>query len=234
VSAEELAPFLDPPRLPRRLPSGPNKYEDEAFVLPALIRLGGEPFVDERGGLLYRFPALQVRMHALAGTRSGGRAGAESAQPARDGRDGLAFACCGGLLRRVGALNLQNGVRECFLLSSKGISGHARRTSPCLDPQVAASELPRGQQQAVVPLEREWEFSAASPGARPRGFARAAVCGPGHQVKQLWSTHHCTRLSQHCGTSQAPSAAPPRRTWHPPPRPAHAPALRPCFRPTTA
>jgi hypothetical protein len=35
-------------------------YADESFVLPALLRFGGEPFVDERtGALLYRFPALQ-------------------------------------------------------------------------------------------------------------------------------------------------------------------------------
>lgn len=60
VSAEEMAPFLDPPRLPRRARGGPNKYEDEAFVLPALIRFGGEPFVGDNGSLLYRFPALQV------------------------------------------------------------------------------------------------------------------------------------------------------------------------------
>lgn len=66
ASAEEMAPFLDPPRLPRRLPAGPNKYEDEGFVLPALIRFGGEPFVGADGGLLYKFPALQVRGRARA------------------------------------------------------------------------------------------------------------------------------------------------------------------------
>jgi hypothetical protein len=96
VSAEEMAPFLNPPPLPRRLPGGPNKYEDEAFVLPALIRFGGEPFVDKDGGLLYRFPALQVAADA---------------------------------------------------------------------PRVQLA----GPQQARVPLEREWEFSAATPGAAPRG-----------------------------------------------------------------
>ncbi|KAI8474841.1 MAG: hypothetical protein J3K34DRAFT_517921 [Monoraphidium minutum] len=96
VSAEEMAPFLDPPRLPRQPRSGPDKYEDDGFVLPALIRLGGEPFVeDATGGLLYKFPALQV----------------------------------------------------------------------------AASEAPRGQQQSVVPLERDWEFSAASPGQQAGSLA---------------------------------------------------------------
>ena len=60
VSAEEMAPFLDPPALGRRVRSGPNKYEDESFVLPALLRFNGEPFVDDEGRLLYKFPALQV------------------------------------------------------------------------------------------------------------------------------------------------------------------------------
>jgi len=36
-------------------------YEDESFVLPALLRFGGEPIVDEAtGGLLYKFPSLQL------------------------------------------------------------------------------------------------------------------------------------------------------------------------------
>ncbi len=59
VTAEELAPFLDPPPL-KRPRGGPNKYEDESFVLPALIRFGGEPFVGEDGALLYKFGSLQA------------------------------------------------------------------------------------------------------------------------------------------------------------------------------
>jgi hypothetical protein len=43
-----------------RFPSGSEKYEDESFVLPALIRFNGEPFVDDDGRLLYKFPDLQV------------------------------------------------------------------------------------------------------------------------------------------------------------------------------
>ncbi|KAJ9512766.1 hypothetical protein QJQ45_019060 [Haematococcus lacustris] len=62
VTAEEMAPFLDPPAVdPQALASGSAAYSDESFVLPALIRFGGEPFVDEgSGALLYRFPALQT------------------------------------------------------------------------------------------------------------------------------------------------------------------------------
>lgn len=45
-----------------RFPPGSEKYEDESFVLPALIRFNGEPFVDDDGRLLYKFPDLQVRL----------------------------------------------------------------------------------------------------------------------------------------------------------------------------
>jgi hypothetical protein len=60
LSAEEMAPFLDPPPLGRTRRRGSEKYEDESFVLPALIRFNGEPFVDDGGRLLYKFPDLQV------------------------------------------------------------------------------------------------------------------------------------------------------------------------------
>ena len=110
MTAEELAPFLDPPALstpgsetafasasafggadtwgaavagqPRQQrgaagsraqappPVTSAPYKDESFVLPALLRLGGEPFVDEQGRLLYRFPSLQRT--SVARVRSGG------------------------------------------------------------------------------------------------------------------------------------------------------------------
>jgi hypothetical protein len=60
LSAEEMAPFLDPPPLGRTRRRGSEKYEDESFVLPALIRFNGEPLVDDEGRLLYKFPDLQV------------------------------------------------------------------------------------------------------------------------------------------------------------------------------
>ena len=50
VTAEELAPFLDP------TPQSLDEDEvDEGFVLPALVRFGGSPEVDGTGSLLYRF-----------------------------------------------------------------------------------------------------------------------------------------------------------------------------------
>eukprot|EP00200_Dunaliella_tertiolecta_P005458 CAMPEP_0202338920 /NCGR_PEP_ID=MMETSP1126-20121109/1004_1 /ASSEMBLY_ACC=CAM_ASM_000457 /TAXON_ID=3047 /ORGANISM="Dunaliella tertiolecta, Strain CCMP1320" /LENGTH=527 /DNA_ID=CAMNT_0048929397 /DNA_START=20 /DNA_END=1603 /DNA_ORIENTATION=- len=65
VTAEEMAPFLDPPEPTMAAERGigaasTSAYEDESFVLPALLRFGGEPIVDEStGGLLYKFPSLQ-------------------------------------------------------------------------------------------------------------------------------------------------------------------------------
>eukprot|EP00197_Chlamydomonas_leiostraca_P015538 CAMPEP_0202866960 /NCGR_PEP_ID=MMETSP1391-20130828/8451_1 /ASSEMBLY_ACC=CAM_ASM_000867 /TAXON_ID=1034604 /ORGANISM="Chlamydomonas leiostraca, Strain SAG 11-49" /LENGTH=595 /DNA_ID=CAMNT_0049546953 /DNA_START=219 /DNA_END=2003 /DNA_ORIENTATION=- len=84
VTAEEMAPYLEPPmpagadadadeaggwdyassgarrqRASTVGASGPA-YADESFVLPALIRFGGEPVVDEgSGAIVYRFPAFQ-------------------------------------------------------------------------------------------------------------------------------------------------------------------------------
>lgn len=56
MTAEEMAPFLDPPANHKEGP-----YPDESFVLPALIRFGGEAVVDENTGqLIYKFPGLQA------------------------------------------------------------------------------------------------------------------------------------------------------------------------------
>lgn len=54
VTAEELAPFLDPPAKVEG-----DDTIDEGFVVPALVRFGGTPEVDEQGNLLYRFESLQ-------------------------------------------------------------------------------------------------------------------------------------------------------------------------------
>lgn len=53
VTAEELAPFLDPP------PLNDITKDDEAYVVPVLQRFDGVPEVDEQGNILYVFPSLQ-------------------------------------------------------------------------------------------------------------------------------------------------------------------------------
>lgn len=52
VTAEEMAPYLD-------LPKGGAKRGDEGYVVPALLKFGGHPEVDQQGNLLYTFPDLQ-------------------------------------------------------------------------------------------------------------------------------------------------------------------------------
>ena len=58
MTAEQLAPYLDPPA---GLSEGALQ---EDFVVPALVRFGGSPSVDAAGQLLYTFPSLQVRPSA--------------------------------------------------------------------------------------------------------------------------------------------------------------------------
>ena len=75
VTAEEMAPFLDPPVPDAASVSGSSGIEtDDSFVLPALVKFGGEPFVDDAGHLLYRFPSFQrtviQRVRAQAGRQS--------------------------------------------------------------------------------------------------------------------------------------------------------------------
>ena len=52
VTAEQMAPYLD-------LPKGGAQPGDEGYVVPALLKFGGHPEVDDSGNLLYTFPDLQ-------------------------------------------------------------------------------------------------------------------------------------------------------------------------------
>lgn len=59
VTAEQLAPYLDPPEDWEPTGSRETTVADESFILPALLRFGGEAEVDDKGNLLYRFSELQ-------------------------------------------------------------------------------------------------------------------------------------------------------------------------------
>ena len=54
MTAEELAPFLDPPAR-----SGDDEIE-ESYIVPALVRFGGSPEIDEQGNLVYRFESRSL------------------------------------------------------------------------------------------------------------------------------------------------------------------------------
>eukprot|EP00898_Chlorokybus_atmophyticus_P006103 jgi/Chlat1/6494/Chrsp45S06065 len=60
VTAEQLAPFLDPPSVnAENIKTPAIQPGDETFVLPVLQRFDGHTEVDPQGNLVYRFPALQ-------------------------------------------------------------------------------------------------------------------------------------------------------------------------------
>ncbi|KAG5175826.1 hypothetical protein JKP88DRAFT_270949 [Tribonema minus] len=59
VTAEQLAPYLDPPA-PRGGAQGATAVVDESFVLPAVTALKGEPRVTDDGDIVYVFPDLQT------------------------------------------------------------------------------------------------------------------------------------------------------------------------------
>jgi uncharacterized membrane protein YgcG len=82
VTAEQLAPLLEPPAARGAGArgaslAGASAFDDEAFVLPALTRFGGVPEVTPAGGIVYRFPDLQ-------------RSGAAPAPEAKRGRGAAA------------------------------------------------------------------------------------------------------------------------------------------------
>ncbi|KXZ54783.1 hypothetical protein GPECTOR_4g853 [Gonium pectorale] len=152
VTAEEMAPFLDPPEPaepPRARRTAARQYDgtdaeepyvpypDESFVLPALIKFGGEPVVDEAGRLLYRFPALQ-----RTGVASWG-------QKARGPVSGME---AGSLDVSVPASLLDVSV------PASSLDVNASRWASRFGSRAAE------QQSFDVPLERPWEFTAASTG----------------------------------------------------------------------
>ena len=57
VVAEQLAPYLDPPRNTAR---GDERNIDESWVLPACLELGGRPEVGDDGTIVYVFDELKV------------------------------------------------------------------------------------------------------------------------------------------------------------------------------
>lgn len=55
VTADQLAPFLDPP-----LKQKSSSLVDESFILPALTRFSGHPEVTEDGDIIYVFPSFMT------------------------------------------------------------------------------------------------------------------------------------------------------------------------------
>ena len=83
VTAEQLAPLLEPPRPLGRGASSlaGSAFEDESFVLPALTRFNGVPELTPAGGIVYRFPDLRAT-GALPKPATRGRGSAKAAAAA--------------------------------------------------------------------------------------------------------------------------------------------------------
>jgi len=68
VAAEELAPYLDV-SAGALADAREGAFVDEGYVVPALVRFGGQPEVGPDGELLYRFPSLQRTARAQVRAR---------------------------------------------------------------------------------------------------------------------------------------------------------------------
>lgn len=53
ITGEQVLPYLD-------LPPNSSQLEYEDYMLPILVKFDGQPAVSEEGGIVYRFPELQV------------------------------------------------------------------------------------------------------------------------------------------------------------------------------
>ena len=121
VTAEQLAPLLEPPRpLSRGASSlaGASAYEDESFVLPVLTRFNGVPEVTPGGGIVYRFPELAVTAAAAQDGSGGVGAGAGAAAPAPLAERPWQFSAASPFnLALTVALGIGNAVGVVFLTS---------------------------------------------------------------------------------------------------------------------
>lgn len=59
MTAEELAPYLDPPSSDILSEESSSIVADEGYMLPVLLRFEGDASVSSSGDLLYVFPKFQ-------------------------------------------------------------------------------------------------------------------------------------------------------------------------------
>jgi len=140
VIAEQLAPYMDPPR---DYEPGETRV-DEAFVLPAITELGGTPEVTEEGNIIYTFDDLQV---SAAGTGAMAMLEGKSAKELKllAAEEGVSTA---GLFEKDDIVASLNAV-----LAQRGGGGSVERKGPYLEEQEYEFSLASpGQQLAVAAL----------------------------------------------------------------------------------
>lgn len=145
VTAEQLAPFCDD--LPDQ-PSG-SSYVNEAFVLPIVSSLGGQPKVTEDGDIVYVFPDLQATATSSVSTL---------AKPSRDAwileRAGLSPEASS---RDIQRLLMYNGIEARGAVERRDLIELVEQALP----EATPSELALLDDPSVL-QEREWKFSLAS------------------------------------------------------------------------
>lgn len=158
VTAEQLAPFVDEAPSPQTVAE--STYVDEAFVLPIVSALGGEPVVTDEGEIVYTFPELQKTT-----TTSSTAATTRNSLPAAKAREAS-------VLKRAG-MRPQTSSREIMqVLNYNGIRtpprGGAVERSDLIDlleealpPPSPAEEAAMINADPTVLQEREWKFSLA-------------------------------------------------------------------------
>ena len=148
VTAEQLAPFAD-----EAPDTAASTYVDEAFVLPIVSAMGGEPIVSEEGEIVYVFSELQTSAMTSGKSKA-------LVVPNKEAM----------ILKRVG-MSAKASSREIVqVLQYNGIStrGAVERQDlialleEALPPMTAAEEAEAVEADPTVLLEREWKFSLAS------------------------------------------------------------------------
>ena len=145
VTAEQLAPFADPPD-----PDESNKiYVDESFVLPIVTQLDGEPQVTEDGDIVYVFPSLQVS----ASTRPVASKASETSMVLR--RAGLPANASA---KEIQKLLYMNGVNTKGALEKKDLIKILEEALPPMTPE---EELEMIDSDPSMLQERKYKFSLA-------------------------------------------------------------------------
>mmetsp|Transcript_11833 Transcript_11833/g.17387 ORF Transcript_11833/g.17387 Transcript_11833/m.17387 type:complete len:395 (+) Transcript_11833:817-2001(+) len=151
VTAEQLAPFCD--EIPEPNLGSDSPYVDEAFVLPIVTKLGGEPRVTDDGDIIYVFDDLQVSVATSDSSRS--VRSETTMMLKRVGLDANASA------RDINNFLNMNGISTRGALEKEDLLSILAQVLPPLSAS-EEEELRSATEDPTILQEREYEFSVAS------------------------------------------------------------------------
>lgn len=152
VTAEELAPFCDDAPEPD-FNGDDSAYVNEAFVLPIVTALDGEPRVTEEGDIVYVFPELQ--MSAASTSSPIQRLDATAIMLKKVGLEPDAGP------KEIKALLERSGISTRGALEKKDLLAILEAAMP---PMTAKDEELFGEEDPSMLLEQEFKFSLATDG----------------------------------------------------------------------